>query len=76
MTGEEHYAEAERLLASLPSHGINVATGFNRGEQLLAAQIHATLALSGPAMAVAGEDQGHVFYPEDDWSPGSYDVPR
>lgn len=43
MTGIDHAAEVERLLASLPTHGLNAATGFDRGEQIAVAQAHATL---------------------------------
>ena len=42
MTGPEHYAEAEKLLAD-PNYG--EPKGIARSETVAAAQVHATLAL-------------------------------
>ncbi len=61
MTGPEHYAEAERLLA--------VCAGPQRGTDLdksctAAAQVHATLAVAAATALTAPDDGGP---PREDW---------
>ena len=55
MTGPEHYAEAERLLALAERHGSGATYGPEWTLTLAAAQVHATLAL---AAATAGGTAG------------------
>lgn len=62
MTGPEHYREAERLINEAAVEGAE-GTRFVRPENLAAAQVHATLALTaatalpngGPGTASRGE---------------------
>lgn len=54
MTGPEHYAEAERLLAQADTYvSENMAhqTGEHKADMLAAAQVHATLALAAAVAA-------------------------
>jgi hypothetical protein len=61
MTGPEHYAEAERLLALADRHGKGVTYGQEWALTLTAAQVHATLALAAAtAVGTAGPD-GHAW---------------
>ena len=46
MTGPEHYAEAERLLALAERHSSGATYGPEWTLPLAAAQVHATLALA------------------------------
>ena len=55
MTGPEHYAEAERLLALAERHSSGATYGPEWTLTLAAAQVHATLAL---AAATAGGTAG------------------
>jgi hypothetical protein len=55
MTGPEHYAEAERLLALAERHSSGATYGPEWTLPLTAAQVHATLAL---AAATAGGTAG------------------
>ena len=55
MTGPEHYAEAERLLALAERHSSGATYGPEWTLPLAAAQVHATLAL---AAATAGGTAG------------------
>jgi hypothetical protein len=55
MTGPEHYAEAERLLAHAEHHSSGATYGPEWTLTLAAAQVHATLAL---AAATAGGTAG------------------
>jgi hypothetical protein len=55
MTGPDHYAEAERLLALAERHGSGATYGPEWTLTLAAAQVHATLAL---AAATAGGAAG------------------
>jgi hypothetical protein len=58
MTGPEHYAEAERLLALADRHGKGVTYGQEWALTLTAAQIHATLAVAAAtAVGTAGPDR-------------------
>lgn len=50
MNGPEHYREAERLLAEAAVEGAE-GTHFVRPENLTAAQVHATLALTAATAA-------------------------
>ena len=57
MTGPEHYAEAERLLALADRHTRGVTYGPEWALTLTAAQVHATLALAAAtAVGTAGPD--------------------
>lgn len=59
MTGPEHYAEAERLLALADRHTKGVTYDQEWTLTLTAAQVHATLALgAATAVGTAGPD-GH-----------------
>jgi len=61
MTGPEHYAEAERLLALADRHSQGAAYGREWAVTLTAAQVHATLALAAAtAVGTAGPD-GHAW---------------
>lgn len=61
MTGPEHYAEAERLLALADRHSTGVTYGQEWTLTLTAAQVHATLALAAAtAVGTAGPD-GHAW---------------
>ena len=61
MTGPEHYAEAERLLALADRHSSSVTYGQEWTLTLAAAQVHATLALTAAtAIGPAGPD-GHAW---------------
>ena len=64
MTGPDHYAEAEKLLAD-PNYG--EPKGIGRSETIAAAQVHATLALA--AATVLG-----TAHPVDEsrWQPDPY----
>ena len=55
MTGPEHYAEAERLLALAERHSSGATYGPEWTLPLAAAQVHATLALAA-AGGTAGPD--------------------
>lgn len=58
MTGPEHYAEAERLLAVADCHTRGVAYGPEWALTLTAAHVHATLALAAAtAVGTAGRDR-------------------
>ena len=54
MTGPEHYAEAEKLLAD-PNYG--EPRGIRRSETVATAQVHATLALAAATALGAGLDE-------------------
>ena len=57
MTGPEHYAEAERLLAVADRHTSGVTYGPEWTLTLTAAHVHATLALAAAtAVGTAGPD--------------------
>ncbi len=57
MTGPDHYAEAERLLALAGRHSKGATYGQEWTPTLAAAQIHATLALAAAtAVGTAGPD--------------------
>ena len=57
MTGPEHYAEAERLLALADRHTRGVTYDHEWALTLNAAQVHATLALAAAtAVGTAGPD--------------------
>ena len=57
MTGPDHYAEAERLLALAGRHSKGSTYGQEWTPTLAAAQIHATLALAAAtAVGTAGPD--------------------
>ena len=57
MTGPDHYAEAERLLALAGRHSKGATFGQEWMPTLSAAQIHATLALAAAtAVGTAGPD--------------------
>jgi len=57
MTGPEHYAEAERLLALADRHTRGVTYAPEWTLTLTAAQVHATLALAAAtAVGMAGPD--------------------
>jgi hypothetical protein len=61
MTGPEHYAEAERLLALADRHTRGVTYAQEWTLTLTAAQVHATLALAAAtAVGTAGPDR-HVW---------------
>lgn len=61
MTGPEHYAEAERLLALADRHNQGVTYSQEWGLTLSAAHVHATLALAAAtAVGTAGPD-GHAW---------------
>ena len=61
MTGPEHYAGAERLLAVADRHSTGVTYGQEWTLTLTAAQVHATLALAAAtAVGMAGPD-GHAW---------------
>ena len=61
MTGPEHYAEAERLLALAGRHSSGATYGPEWALTLTAAQVHATLALAAAtAVGTAGPD-GHAW---------------
>ena len=61
MTGPEHYAEAERLLALADRHGRGATYGQEWTLTLAAAQVHATLAVAAAtAVGTAGPD-GHAW---------------
>ncbi len=61
MTGPEHYAEAERLLALADRHTRGVAYDQEWTLPLTAAQVHATLALAAAtSVGTAGPD-GHAW---------------
>jgi 4-hydroxybenzoate polyprenyltransferase len=61
MTGPDHYAEAERLLALAGRHSSGATYGPEWTLTLAAAQIHATLALAAAtAVGTAGPD-GHAW---------------
>ena len=61
MTGPEHYAEAERLLALADRHTKGVTYDQEWTLPLTAAQVHATLALgAATAVGTAGPD-GHAW---------------
>ena len=58
MTGPEHYAEAERLLALADRHTRGVTYAQEWTLTLTAAQVHATLALAAAtAVGTAGPDR-------------------
>jgi hypothetical protein len=58
MTGPEHYAEAERLLAVADSDNAGAGYGQEWTPTLSAAQVHATLALAAAtAVGTAGPDR-------------------
>ena len=58
MTGPEHYAEAERLLAVADRHTSGVTYGPEWTLTLTAAHVHATLALAAAtAVETAGPDR-------------------
>ena len=58
MTGPEHYAEAERLLAVADRHTSGVTYGPEWTLVLTAAHVHATLALAAAtAVGTAGPDR-------------------
>src|SRR5438034_7783263 len=58
MTGPEHYAEAERLLAVADRHTSGVTYGQEWALTLAAAQVHATLAIAAAtAVGTAGPDR-------------------
>ncbi len=58
MTGPEHYAEAERLLALADRHTRGVTYAQEWTLTLAAAQVHATLALAAAtAVGTAGPDR-------------------
>jgi len=58
MTGPEHYAEAERLLAVADRHTSGVTYGPEWTLTLTAAHVHATLALAAAtAVGTAGPDR-------------------
>ncbi len=61
MTGPEHYAEAERLLALADRHTRGVTYDQEWMLTLTAAQVHATLALAAAtSVGTAGPD-GHAW---------------
>jgi hypothetical protein len=61
MTGPDHYAEAERLLALAGRHSSGATYGPEWTLTLAAAQVHATLALAAAtAVGTAGPD-GHAW---------------
>lgn len=68
MTGAEHYATAEQLLAGLVHRDGEV------NEILAEAQVHATLAVAA-AVAAAAEGTG-VLIPGYGWEPTTQEVPR
>ena len=58
MTGPEHYAEAERLLAVADRHTSGVTHGQEWTLTLTAAHVHATLALAAAtAIGTAGHER-------------------
>ena len=58
MTGPEHYAEAERLLAVADRHTSGVTYGQEWALTVTAAHVHATLALAAAtAIGTAGPDR-------------------
>ena len=61
MTGPEHYAEAERLLAVADRHTSGVTYGPEWTLTLTAAHVHATLALAA-ATAVGTAGPGHTAW--------------
>jgi hypothetical protein len=63
MTGPEHYAEAERLLALAPSM---LESPWREQVTITAAQVHATLALA----AATAQPDAEYSYTEKNW----YDV--
>ena len=76
MTGPEHYAEAERLLAVADRHTSGVTYGPEWTLTLTAAHVHATLALAAAtAVETAGPD-GHAWADIAATKPGSKPEPR
>ncbi len=70
MTGPEHYAETERLLALADRHTRGVTYDQEWTLTLTAAQVHATLALAAAtAVGTAGPD-GHAWADVAATSPG------
>jgi hypothetical protein len=70
MTGQEHYAEAERLLAVADRHTSGVTYGPEWTLTLTAAHVHATLALAAAtAVGTAGPDLNSILLP-------GYDISR
>jgi hypothetical protein len=63
MTGPEHYAEAERLLALADRHGRGATYGQEWTLTLTAAQVHATLAAAAAAATAVGSagPDGHAW---------------
>src|SRR6185437_11644048 len=75
MTGPEHYAEAERLLAVADRHTSGVTYGPEWTLTLTAAHVHATLALaSATAVETAGPDR-HAWADIAATKPGSKPEP-
>lgn len=56
MTGEEHYREAERLLAGTERSGLwgSTSVGLPTPQEVSLAQVHATLALAAAQSYVPG----------------------
>jgi len=63
MNGPENYAEAQKLLRELPTHGLHPETGLSRTETLAAAWVHATLASAAATIDAASHaGQSHVDF--------------
>jgi len=61
MTGPEHYAEAERLLAVADRHARGVTYDQEWTLPLTAAQVHATLALAAATAVGTAAPDGHAW---------------
>jgi hypothetical protein len=61
MTGPEHYAEAERLLALADRHTWGVTYDQEWTLTLTAAQVHATLALAAATAGGTAGPDGHAW---------------
>ena len=61
MTGPEHYAEAERLLALADRHTRGVTYDQEWTLTLTAAKVHATLALAAATAVGTAEPDGHAW---------------
>ena len=61
MTGPEHYAEAERLLALAERHSSGATYGPEWTLTVTAAQVHATLALAAATTVGTAGPDGHAW---------------
>lgn len=68
MTGPEHFAEAERLLAGAESQAARIGWEDDSGD-LSAAQVHATLALAAATVlpALVADDRPLPYHTERAW---------